>query len=247
MLLQVLSSPLFYLLLVGAVWITRLAIQHVVRGAVDHQFALRIEDHKHELQRIAEQERFDLQRRLAGASLYLQKQHAAAAEVYAAVRVAHGFVVGIFAPKQSFILDDCNEADLRKMMADYKVLEGKQEELLAKWRYDFKQGAKAIAAHFVDLRMPRALNELQTARNLIVVNGIYFSDAADAALAQFVGMADEWIRRAMYPPERDAEVAPLSREDLDAAIARVHSALRAELSDPPSPYIRGAPSGAAPN
>ena len=236
--LQLLWYTLFPSIAVAAVGLGVYAIRRYVASTVDHQFARRIEDHKHELQRIAEQERFELQRRLAGASLYLQKQHDAAAEVYAAVRKAHGSVATLFMPKLLFRLDDCNEVDIRSIMATYQVLEGKQEDLLAIALSDRKRGAELLAQHIFDMRIPMARNELQGAGNSIALNAIYFSDETDSALAGFVAMSERWIGMASDRYERGLDITPPSREDCAEAIARVHSALRAELSDPPSLRVR---------
>jgi hypothetical protein len=238
MLIPLLSNPWFYLIAIGTGWLARLAIKHVVRATVDHQFALRIEDHKHELQRITEQERFDLQRRLAGASLYLQKQHEVAAKVYVAVRVAHGFIVNLFeSTTANRRLEDYNEADLRGIMAKNELLEGKQEELLARWREDRQLGADAIRAYLFELRIPQAEKVLGRAKNSIYLDEIYLSDSTIAELREFVEICHEWLRRAQLPADQGQQSGFPSRDALDDSVKRVHFALRAELSDPPSLFV----------
>jgi hypothetical protein len=227
-----LADPWFYLFLGGLISLTGLAIRQYVRRAVDHRFDLRLESHRAELQRIGEHERFELQRKLAASSLYLQKQHVAAAEIYSAVRVAHGFVSRLFGLQEGFTLEDCNEDDLRSLLKDMEVLKGKQDELLATWRIDKRRGIEAIEKHLFELRLPRAENKLQLARNLMYVNEIYFSDSTIEAFDKFVGVCLEWIARSKFPPERGERVKMVSRDELNGALERVQIALRAELSDP---------------
>ena len=214
------------------------AIRRYVADRVAHQFDLRIENHKHELQRIAERERFDLQRRLAGASLYLEKQHAAAAEIYVAVRNAEGAFARVFAPMELVVLDGCNEDDLRRKMAGYKILEGRRDKLLAMALADPEKGARALEEEIARTRVPVALNELRTAANLIVLNAIYFSGAADEALTRFVDVSQQLINTTALRPPDEMRIDPGTRKDLHEAVARVNAALRTELSDPPIQLTR---------
>lgn len=248
MLPQQSPDPWFYLVVVGvAIWIARLAIKHTVRAAVDHQFAVRIEDHKHDLQRIAEQERFKLQRDLAGASLYLEKQHAAAGRIYQGVRIAHGFIIGLFSvPHTTYKLEDCNETDVRAMMQTCGFLEGKQEELLTNWRNDRSEGIAAIRAHMLELRIPLAEKEMGATRNTIYLNEIYLSDATIDELIRFVDIADEWIEVARLTRDPGVAFTPPSKERIDDAVISVRRAFRAELSASPSLDTSGVRSEAIP-
>jgi hypothetical protein len=230
-LLSILTDPWFYLLLIALLWGTRLALQRWIHGAVDHRFALRVESHKHQLQLIIEEERFDLQRRLAGASLYLQKQHAAAAEIYSAVRVAHGSVSSLFGIQRGFDLDDFNEEDLREILTSSEVLKGKQDELLRQWQGNRIAGAKAIKQYLFELGLPRAERRLQEASNAMYLNEIYFSDETITALDAFVGECNLWISRRQFPPQRGERVEPVSHEKLNKTLEDVQTALRAELSN----------------
>jgi hypothetical protein len=214
-------------------WGVRLALHRMIDSAVDHRFALRLESHKHQLQLIAEEERFDLQRRLAGASLYLQKQHAAVAEIYSAVRIAHGAVSKLFGLQRGFDLSDCNADDLREILSSAEVLKGKQDELLHAWREDRRAGAEAITLYLVDLTLPRAERKLQEAQNTMYLNELYLSDPAIRALDAFVAECDTWILRRQFPPQRGEPRESISRERLDQSLEQVQVTLRAALADPP--------------
>lgn len=229
-LLALIANPWFYVVGAAAAAAARVGAKRLIENAVDHRFAAKLESHKHDLQLIAEVERFRLQRELAGASLYLQRQHSAAAEIYAAIRVAHGAVSGLFGFQRGLSLDGCNETDVRELLSRVEITHGKQEELIAIWHRNNTEGAEAIAAHLRDLAVPRAENELQRARNLMYVNEIYFGDATIVAFDAFVAESNKWILRRAYPPERGQRVEPVSREALDAALATVQETLRAELS-----------------
>jgi hypothetical protein len=245
-LFALIANPWFYVVGAAAAASARVGAKRLIENTVDHRFAAKLERHKHDLQLLAEVERSRLQRELAGASLYLQRQHSAAAEIYAAIRVAHGAVSGLFGFQRGLSLEGCNETDVRELLSRFEVTHGKQEELIAIWRRDNTEGAEAIAAHLRDLAVPRAENELQRARNLMYVNEIYFGDATIEAYDAFVAESNKWILRRVYPPERGERVEPVSRETLDSSLARVQETLRAELSgttaltSPPA-AIRGQP------
>lgn len=217
-------------------WLLRL----YVKKTVDHQFALRIESHKSELQMMVEQERFALQRKLAATGLYLEKQHAGAAEIYRAVRVAHGAVAGLFGAQASWNFDNCNQQDLERILEKFDVLEGKKEELITTWESDRAEGVDAIKQYLFSLRIPRAESKLQEARNLMYLNEIYFSDATIRAFDAFVRKCLEWIMRATFPPEPGERIKMVSRAELNASLETVQSTLGSELSDPPAIQIPAA-------
>jgi len=235
------TNPWFYTIALMTIGGGRWLLQQVVKNAVDHRFALRIESHKSDLQRLAEQERFALQRKLAATGLYLEKQHSAAAEIYRAVRVAHGAIANLFGAQRSLILDDCNREDVATLLEQFDVLQGKRAELLELWEADRAKAAEAIKKHLFDLRLPRAENKLQEARNLMYLNEIYFADATIEAFDAFVAKCNEWIARSAFPPERGEKVKMVSRDELNASLERVQSTLRAELSDPASPSVLPTP------
>lgn len=228
---SLLTDPVFYIGLAGVGWVVRIAVKKLIESGVDHQFAARLEKHRHELQLIAEEVRFELQRRLTGAGLYLQKQHAAAAEIYRAVRVAHGAVGGLLGIQRGLVLDDCNEQDLREILEKYEVLRGKQDELIVLWHQNRKDGIEKIQEHLLELSVPWTDRKLQEARNLMYVNEIYFSDESIAAFDRFVGECNKWILRRQFPPQRGDRIEPLSRDLLNQALDEVQVALRAELSN----------------
>lgn len=235
-----LSDPWVYLPagVAALIWLGKLAIGHYVRKTVDHRFDRRIEDHKHELQQIIEHERFDMQRRLAGASLYLQTQHAAAAELYCAVRKAEGSLARVFMPADGFRLNGSNETDLRERMAQEEMLSGSQERLLELWRSDPGSFPQAFTAHVTELRLPLALNDLQKARNLVVMNEIYFSDETRAALIEFGHITTHIVNVAGREPWKVPDPAQPPLAEFYVSVSRVTALLRAELSDPPSAPIR---------
>ena len=229
---QILVDPVFYVLALLVGWFVRLILERIMHSAVDERFSRRIEEHRHQLQLIAEESRYALQHRLAGVSLYLQKQHAAAAEIYAAVRIAHGAVSALFGSQRSLSIEDCNEEDLREVLANNEVMKGKQTELIELWRQDRIAGIDAIRRHFYELTVPRADARLLEARNTMYLNEIYFSDATLLAFDAFVGECLKWINLRYWPPQPGVKAERLSREDLDKSLEAVQEALRTELADP---------------
>lgn len=230
---ELLADPLFWGFLVFVGVLIRTVVTRYVKKAVDHRFEARLETHKHNLQLAGEEVRFDLQRRLTGSALYLEKQHAAAAELYSAIRIAHGYVSRLFGLRHGLSLDDCNEDDVREILEHHEVLQGKQQELISAWQRDPHKGAEAVQNHLIELDVPRAEAKLQEARNAIYLHEIYFSDNTIRAIDEFVGVCNEWILRRRNPPQRGQKVKPYSRDELNGALDSVQQALRAELVDPP--------------
>jgi hypothetical protein len=206
-------------------------IMHLVKERVNFQFAEQLESHKSELQRVLEQDKFDLQRRLTAGSLYMQRQHDAAARSYKLIRRAHGEVAGIFGAQRSFALAlDCSREDLIQLMAERNIYRGKQEQILAAWTESPEKGSNAFAKYMFDSRLPRAHRALTKARNQVYLNELYFSDETNSAFHAFVEACNMWFIRVEFPPERGMPFE--ERPDLDARLEALRLAMRAELTDP---------------
>lgn len=227
------TNPLFYVVAAVLLGLGKFAIERAVKSAVDHRFATRLEDHKHDLEIASEAVRFDFQRRLAGSGLYLERQHTAAAGIYAAVRVAHGEVSRLFGAYRSMSLASCDQEDLQELFERFEILSGKRQELLAIWKGDRKKGEEAIHRHLFELGPARAEAKLEAAGNQMYLNEIYFSDQTIQAFDGFVAECNKWILRRQFPPQRGEKVKMVDRDDLNSALDRVQTALRAELIDPP--------------
>jgi len=212
-------------------------LPHYVTKRVDLQFDSQLESHKSELQRLLEYDKFELQRKLTAGSLYMQKQHAAVAESYSAIRWAHGEVAGLFGIQQTVILRDLNRNDLVNLLAHYKVHGGKQDELLATYDADAASGITAVETYLFSTRLSRARSKLLDAQNLMYLNEIYFSDVTDDAFKNFLRVCNEWCLKSEFPPERGMPYVPYSRAELNGALDRMKLAMRAELTDPPNVAI----------
>jgi hypothetical protein len=208
-------------------WVVRL-----IQAGVDSRFALNLESHKHELNRVLEQDKFDLQRRLAAGNLYMQKQHEAAAEAYDAIRRAHGDVSRLKATQDSHILADCNRADLIGLFEKFDVHGGKRDSLLAEFEADPAKGFASAERHLWSLRFPIAQEALRKARNRALVAELYFSAETRQAFQAFHAECSAWlIDFEMSRGQRDPD-ARERQEQLDSALEQVQLALRAELTDP---------------
>jgi hypothetical protein len=119
--LTLLRDPVFYALAVGLggtmFGFLRLYIERRIHAGVDARFALRLESHRHDLQMAAEATKFDFQRRLTDIAQYALKKHAASAEVYAAMRIAHGAALNLRGFRQELTFEEFNRADLAKHMS----------------------------------------------------------------------------------------------------------------------------------
>jgi hypothetical protein len=224
----------------GVGLVIRQSILHLVEKRVDLQFGKQLASHKSELEHVLESHKSDLQRRLAAEGLYMQRQHEGAARAYRAIRKAHGAVADLFGIHRPVTLrQDLNLADLQSVLDSYEIYGGKQEQILAAWRDSPAKGNKLFSDHMFNMRLPRAQRALTTARNLMYLNELYFSDATILAFEEFNDACIGWTLRVEFPPERGDRIE--ERPDLDEPLKVVRLAMRAELTDP---SIIAAPKGA---
>jgi len=218
----------------GSLALARILLPHYLTKRVDAQFDRQLELHKHELQRVLEQDKFDLRRKLTAGSLFMQKQHAAAAESYSAIRWAHGEISGLFGMQNSLLLEECDRKELLNILFHYKIPGGKSSDLLSEWELDPKTGLAAIRKEIFNTRGRRAEAKLDEARNLMYLNEIYFSDTTRVAFDAFVAVCREWLMKSASPPERGMPYKPYSRPELNGALESVRRAMRNELTNPTS-------------
>src|SRR5262245_53362170 len=115
-----LQDPRFYAIVVvvgGALGgLLKSYIERRIRAGIDNQFALRLERHKHDLQLAIETAKVDLQAGLTNLTHYTTKKHAVSAEVYAALRVAHGTALNLRGIRQELTFEEFNRDDLARHM-----------------------------------------------------------------------------------------------------------------------------------
>lgn len=218
----------------GAIFgLARLLLPHYLTKRVDARFDRQLESHKSELQRILEQDKFDLQRKLTAGSLYIQRQHDAAAKAYTAIRWAHGEIARLMGVEESRIQRDASRDDISELLDRYNTYGGKKAALLDSLDADREQGMIDIEAHIATLRAPRARAAMLKARNLVLENEIYFSEPTLKSFRAFNDLCASWCANVeMATADTVFPYDSAAADALNAALSAVKHAMRAELADP---------------
>ena len=198
---SVLTNPVFYLVLLLVAGLARLYLKRLITAGVSHQFALRLEDHKQSLRLAAEAARYDYEHRLSQINLYATNRHAAAVEVYRALRVAHGRCVNLRGIRQDLTFEEFNESDLADYMLSYQVPTGKMEEILGRLRIDRADAIEDMRKYLQMLDVQEAQNELGRAKNISYLNELYFDDEVIVVINDCLDILDEWMAYIHFPPE----------------------------------------------
>jgi hypothetical protein len=190
-----------------------------------------LENHKQALQLATEQARFDYQRKLAGFNLYNEKKHAAAAEVYTALRTAHGHISRLQGVRERLSFVEFNTEDIEEHMTSHDVPHGKQEEILALWGDDKAEAIKQLRPYLQMLEFQLAERKAQEAENCAVLNELYFSDRLIHSISDLLTIFRRWITYFKFPPEPGEDVPRPSQDELEKSLEAVHSILRSELAE----------------
>jgi len=210
------------ILAAGRIYFTRL----VTRG-VDQRFDKRLETHRHSLQLATERARHAYQRELADFNLYAVRRHEAAASVYKALRIAHGYVSNLFGGRDQLTFEDFNREDIAAHMTSLDVPGGKQEEILAAWDDDKGAAIRDLRPYLRVMEVQRAEAKLIDARNEAIINELYLTDEAILAIDEVVKIMYEWLGHVKYP-DPDERWRP-DEPALTTALEQTHHILRGEL------------------
>jgi len=224
-----LSDPLLYALLL-ALWLGKLYLERRVNAGVDARFAERLEAHKQGLNLLTEQAKFDLQRRLADFSLFATRKHDAAAKVWEASRVAHGYVTSLFGVSHDYTFEEFNLEDMRAHLEAKGVPKGKQKEVLAQWPKNRSEAVKELRPYLRMLRVQEADRKFQEAKNVTYVNELYFPDEVISAFNGIIAEMAEWLSHAEFSAGAGEERWRPDRKRLDASLDQLHLVLRQYVS-----------------
>ena len=236
-----LRGTLLTLVIIGGLWVGKMAIERLVARGVDQRFDRRLEDHKHALALTAEHARFELQRALANFNLYTTKRYAAAESVYQKIRIAHGAVAGLFGVKEQPTFQEYSSADMAEYLVSRRVAEGKREEILATWDTDRNASMQVLEPYLRLLEVQEAHSELIAAQNETFLNELYLSDNAGKALNVLFAMLGDWVYIAKNPGH--GLQRKYSDEELRNALTAVHQLLRRELVEGPESVSALPPAG----
>lgn len=232
--LALLRDPIFYAITValagGLFGFLRQYIERRIQSGVDARFALKLESHKHELQLLAEATKFDFQRRLTDVTQYAAKKHAASAEVYAALRVAHGAALNLRGLRQELTFEEFNADDLAKHMAARNVPLGMQERVIQGVATNRAKAIEEMRQYLRVMDYQDAERKFHAARNAALLNDLYFPDAVVEAINSFFDLLADWFAWVAEPRRPGEEGAAPTKKPITAALEKVHGLMRADLS-----------------
>lgn len=228
-LLSLLKDPAAYVLLAGAGGLLHFYLKRRITAGVDHQFALRLEDHKQSLRLAAAAAHYQFEHRLSQANLYTANGHAAAVEVYKALRIAHGRCVNLRGFRQDLTFEEFNRADLAEYMSSHQVPQGKQEEILGRLAADRAGVIHDMRAYLRMLEVQEADKLLGQAKNETFLNELYFDDEVIEVINRFFTIMATWMAYIEVPPDASERASVPTRAQMQAALESVHTSLRDRL------------------
>jgi phosphoribosyl-ATP pyrophosphohydrolase len=189
------STILVYLLLtLGAIWgFTKLFINNLI----DNRFKNKLESLKNELQLIIENNKFDLQRKMADFNLYTTKRHEAYMNIYDLYLNADGQIRGQMGMKTSPDYNEFGLADIEKRLRSFNLLENKIEEYLEKWRaYTGTQRHELfseIGDYLYMVEIQKANLKLVEANNYFLLRRLYLSDEVQDIIFELKKLLFDYI------------------------------------------------------
>lgn len=219
----IVSDPLTYLLVAGF-WLGRVYIERRLRRGVDARFDEKLEEHKHALSLLTEQARFDFQRRLADFNLFAERKHVAAAKLWEAARIAHGYVVGLYGVNSELTFEEFNAEDMRAHLDGLGVPKGKQDEVLGGWASDRKAAVARLRPYLAMLRYLEAERKLKEAQNTAYLNELYFPDDVIQATTDLFKELSDWLFHRKHPGQTDGWTPDAARAQ--EPLERLHEVLR---------------------
>ncbi len=167
--------------------VLKLIIPQWVSKAVDNKFNEKLETHKHELNKLTEEAKFNYQRLLSDFNLYSVKKHEHYIELYNVLIRAHGRVMCLASPlKQLSTYDFFDESDMREYLIEKGTPSGKTEELIIKWKKDRKAGTKEIQEHEAFIEEWNAERDVNILNNTYLGSQLYLSDDLNKLFEQLV-------------------------------------------------------------
>ena len=223
------------------VWIALLVVQGllvaaapvllkiVAERAVGHAFDRRLESHKAQLTALNDTVRFDLQRQMTDVGHFAAKRHQVCAEIYHALRAAHGEVSAIDGLRREFTYEEFDEVDIERVLTERKVAHGKRDEILALFGSDRERGVRQMKDYFRVLDINAARRSHQNANNLVLLNEIYLSDELVDACQRVTRLVHGVLFDAEHPPRPGTPHGEKEREDPHPALMEVRAIMRREL------------------
>lgn len=231
---QLFADPWVWVIAFGLAGLLQLYIKRRITSGVDHQFAVRLEDHRQSLRLTAEAARYDFEQRLAQKNLYSARAHEAAVEVYRACREAHGLCLNLRGFSMDLTFEEFDTKDLIEYMRSHQFPNGKQQEILNLAKNDRDEAMKELRSYLRIMRFQAADKALVEARNVTYLNELYFDDEIVKALNLLFGRLGEWMTFIQFPPETPEERKMRPRkETITEALDELHEIMRDRLRGEP--------------
>jgi hypothetical protein len=188
---------------------------------------------QHELSREVEYARFDFQRRAYDFTLYAAKKHDVYAELYQAMAMAHGAVIGLYGLKTWESFQNFNREDVREFLNGLGLTHGLQEHLLNVWDRDPALGASQIRDYMRAVETTHARKIWQEAWNSRLLKRLYLSDRVDSLCSDLLLALHSYLVEVEY--ERYPDVDRLRRlneyrSQADKRLEALKDCMRDEIS-----------------
>ncbi|WP_440960437.1 hypothetical protein ACN6KS_21305 [Paenibacillus nitricinens] len=152
-------------------------IRYYAKKSVDQQFAKKLEQHKHDLQLIIEQNKFDIQRKMHDFSLYTTKRHEIYTKLYSLFMTAQGSVASMWGYRQIPDFAKFNAEELKKYLLENDVIEEKMIYFLNNWEFsERRETAKEIQKLYNNIEIMKARKEVIKTHNEHLYSRLYLSD-----------------------------------------------------------------------
>lgn len=172
---------------IGGYFLIKHTIPRFAEKIVDNQFDKKLETHKHELNKLTEEAKFNYQRLLSDFNLYSVKKHEHYIELYNDLIRAHGSVMHLAsALKQRYTYDFFDENDMRNYLAKLGTPSGRTEQLISTWKSDPKTGIKEIHDHEAYIEEWNAEKDVNKLNNTYLSSRLYLSSELKALMEKLV-------------------------------------------------------------
>lgn len=160
--------------IVGAMWV---GIRYYVKKMVDQRFQKNIEDHKHELQLLMEQNKFDLQRRVQDFSLFTTKKHAVYAELYDLYLRADGYVTHLLTQPDIILKNIRDEEELIYALSESNFPQFLINRFVDEWDKKPREELRnELIKEFENIDIENTRKAIRKARDTFLINRIYLSN-----------------------------------------------------------------------
>lgn len=152
-------------------------IKYYAKKSVDQQFAKKLEEHKHDLQLIIEQNKFDIQRKMHDFSLYTTKRHEMYSKLYSLFMTAQGSVGSMWGYRQVPDFSKYKLEELHKYLLENNVSDEKVTYYMSNWDFpERRETAKEVQKLYDTLELAKAKRDAIKTHNEHLYSRLYLSE-----------------------------------------------------------------------